>query len=1046
MPLDFPNPSVSTTYTDSTSGNTYTFANGSWSLTSILSATKGGTGFASYNRGDILFGNASGTLSKLGAGSAGSVLSTQGSGADPTWIAMSVSGGGAGTVATPGARYQIAGYYPGIGASVSGSSTFTNDTSSGIVSITHATGSTSPSFGALLVSGGVGIAGTLSYYKSQLGVAGTTSLPSMAFIGNTNNPVYLNVLENNALSFEGYQGQLLSISPDLNTGYVFTVGDISGIPLLRANANANVTANEFGGNFGIGTTNPGSKLEVAGNVNITGTAITFFPSATSNYLIMNTGSGGVLRIQTDVVNSRVRMFENMNTTGTLSFFGTSGGTLYLGTDSGTANGNITIRGNNTTGGGGDQRAANFTLATANSNGTGSGGTMLFQTSTSSSTSSSISNILRTRLRIEGAATGTSHLESIIILGDTSSGTAWTSYVRGVDATGTDVSSGEIQIQAGRSTGTGVAQGISFYISPSSSSSSTLNTANQIGRFSATGLTINSTTTSTSTSSGALIVGGGVGIGGSLNVGALSKFSNVLEIRSGNELRLYRTADTNYTVLKSADVTSNRTFTLPLTVGSSGQFLTTDGAGVLSFTTDPVQVSSGSVNEIAYYASAGNTVSGSSSFTNNASGGIVSITHATASTGFSSGALVVTGGVGIGGSLRVGNTTNSGSSITGAFTVAGGVGIAGNIYGGGLLNLSSGLTANGAVAFNSNGNAVSIVSRIVKTGATTFAFTTDAGSGASGVCLQVRRSNVRDTVSSGSYSFVNVNAFQKISFSTTTAGQTYTNAATVYIEDAPDSSITGALGASPQTVTITNPYALYVESGRTFLGGSIVAGGTGFTKSLSNGDIALDNGTVDTPGLLMYWGNNKNIGIDTFYSGAGTTRFRIVKELNETGGGELWSVDRNGIVTQSAWAVGETIKTQTYIYSDLSMSGTDPVSITSGTYTTIATASYTPLSSSSYLWIEFSATYDYNGGTGADEFAANIEVGGTEIINVFQKFINGSGGGTRSGVLFPLSGRYTNSGTSALTITVRVKRTSGDDPIRVFGNSGSGLMRIQEIGR
>jgi hypothetical protein len=414
-------------------------------------------------------------------------------------------------------------------------------------------------------------------------VAGTTSLPSMAFIGNTNNPVYLNVLENNALSFEGYQGQLLSISPDLNTGYVFTVGDISGIPLLRANANANVTANEFGGNFGIGTTNPGSKLEVAGNVNITGTAITFFPSATSNYLIMNTGSGGVLRIQTDVVNSRVRMFENMNTTGTLSFFGTSGGTLYLGTDSGTANGNITIRGNNTTGGGGDQRAANFTLATANSNGTGSGGTMLFQTSTSSSTSSSISNILRTRLRIEGAATGTSHLESIIILGDTSSGTAWTSYLRGVDATGTDVSSGEIQIQAGRSTGTGVAQGISFYVSPSSSSSSTLNTANQIGRLSATGLTINSTTTSISTSSGALIVGGGVGIGGSLNVGALSKFSDHLEIKTQKELRLYNSGDSFYVALKAGSVASaSKTFTLPIDYGTDGEFLQTNGSGTLTW--------------------------------------------------------------------------------------------------------------------------------------------------------------------------------------------------------------------------------------------------------------------------------------------------------------------------------------------------------------------------------------------------------------------------------------------------------------------------------
>jgi hypothetical protein len=295
MPLDFPNPADSTTYTDPTSGNTYTFANGSWSLSSILSATKGGTGFNTYNRGDILYGNASGTLSKLGAGTAGSVLSTNGTGADPTWIAMA-SAGGAGTVATPGARYQIAGYYPGTGASVSGSSSFTNDTSTGIVSITHATGSTSPSFGALLVSGGVGIAGTLSYFKSQLGVAGTTNIPSMAFIGNTNNPVYLNVLENNSLSFEGSQGQLLSISPDLNTGYVFTVGDISGIPLLRANANANVTSNEFGGNFGIGTTNPGYKLEVNGQTAITGSTSSTSTSTGALIVTGGVGVGGSLNV------------------------------------------------------------------------------------------------------------------------------------------------------------------------------------------------------------------------------------------------------------------------------------------------------------------------------------------------------------------------------------------------------------------------------------------------------------------------------------------------------------------------------------------------------------------------------------------------------------------------------------------------------------------------------------------------------------------------------------------------------------------------------
>jgi hypothetical protein len=133
MPLDFPNPSVSTTYTDSTSGNTYTFANGSWSLTSILSATKGGTGFASYNRGDILFGNASGTLSKLGAGTAGSVLSTNGTGADPTWITLSA--GGAGTVATPGSAGRIA-YYASTGASVKDATGLDYATSTNILTVT----------------------------------------------------------------------------------------------------------------------------------------------------------------------------------------------------------------------------------------------------------------------------------------------------------------------------------------------------------------------------------------------------------------------------------------------------------------------------------------------------------------------------------------------------------------------------------------------------------------------------------------------------------------------------------------------------------------------------------------------------------------------------------------------------------------------------------------------------------------------------------------------------------------------------------------------
>ena len=137
MALDFPNPADSTTYTDPTSGNTYTYANGSWSLSSVLSATKGGTGFASYTRGDILFGNASGTLSKLSAGTSGYVLSTNSTSGDPTWIPASSGGGG--TVAVPSA-VSLFSYYSSTGASVKATANVEyTDSSSVLMTITGKT-------------------------------------------------------------------------------------------------------------------------------------------------------------------------------------------------------------------------------------------------------------------------------------------------------------------------------------------------------------------------------------------------------------------------------------------------------------------------------------------------------------------------------------------------------------------------------------------------------------------------------------------------------------------------------------------------------------------------------------------------------------------------------------------------------------------------------------------------------------------------------------------------------------------------------------------
>jgi len=79
--------------------------------------------------------------------------------------------------------------------------------------------------------------------------------------------------------------------------------------------------------------------------------------------------------------------------------------------------------------------------------------------------------------------------------------------------------------------------------------------------------------------------------------------------------------------------------------------------------------------------------------NIASSGTLSITNATGSTSTSTGAVKVTGGVGIaenlyvGGVARVTDTTASTSTSTGALVVSGGAGIAGNLYVGGNLDIA-----------------------------------------------------------------------------------------------------------------------------------------------------------------------------------------------------------------------------------------------------------------------------------------------------------------------------------------------------------------------
>ena len=79
-----------------------------------------------------------------------------------------------------------------------------------------------------------------------------------------------------------------------------------------------------------------------------------------------------------------------------------------------------------------------------------------------------------------------------------------------------------------------------------------------------------------------------------------------------------------------------------------------------------------------------------------------------------------------------------------------------------------------------------------------------------------------------------------------------------------------------------------DSGNIRLSAMLNAGTNTFTKGITSqtGEIVLDNGTTDTPGIHFYYGNNTNCGID--YNA--TSGLRIVRNLDESGGTVLASFD------------------------------------------------------------------------------------------------------------------------------------------------------------
>jgi hypothetical protein len=189
-------------------------------------------------------------------------------------------------------------------------------------------------------------------------------------------------------------------------------------------------------------------------------------------------------------------------------------------------------------------------------------------------------------------------------------------------------------------------------------SSALNFDASTSTFKLTGFPIEAVSSS---SANVKLLGGSVSWNGSINGTMLA--INTANSYVGDLFNAQIGGTSRFKVSYTGAVSIGNSYTLPVTDGTANQVLQTNGSGTVSWANSVI--SSAQYN-IGYYASAGAALTGSSTFTNNTSTGVVSIGHATASTGFSTGALVVTGGVGIGQTLFIGGNLYQNTNAITAF--------------------------------------------------------------------------------------------------------------------------------------------------------------------------------------------------------------------------------------------------------------------------------------------------------------------------------------------------------------------------------------------
>lgn len=407
------------------------------------------------------------------------------------------------------------------------------------------------------------------------------------------------------------------------------------------------------------------------------------------------------------------------------------------------------------------------------------------------------------------------------------------------------------------------------------------------------VTISNNTAASSTATGALVVTGGVGIGGDLRVGgtlyatisgSITTATNLdggatgsIPYQTGVGLTSFIPIGSTNSILQSNGTTATWVSTTTLTVqnamtaanirdGSAGQLVYQTGAGATSFvaagTAGTVLVSNGT----------------SAPSWNNT----LALAGTTAATSTTTGALTVAGGVGIQGSLYVGgeivaqkltieyttvtttlvqtddiiqttNNTQSTDSTTGALKVTGGAGIGGNVNVGGNLTVNGTSTFVGAItgtissANNLTGGATGSVPYQSATGTTVF-----VSIGSEGQVLTVNSGlpvwqNASGVAAGSATTATNLAGGSQYQIPYQTgSGLTGFEAGFEYNYTSNTFSVDNVVVNGTTDATTTATGALQVKGG-VGIGGAIVVGGAGNVAGdlTVGGDVSVNGGDLIT---------------------------------------------------------------------------------------------------------------------------------------------------------------------------------------------------------